>query len=120
LGAGFLEKVYGNALAIELKELALNCQQQAKLNVCYRECVVGEYYADLLVENRIICELKAVEHITRQHEVQLVNYLAATGMDTGLLINFGKSVTVKRKFRKYKLPDDSAPSCESCPEKKTG
>lgn len=74
------------------------------MNVYYRGCEVGGYYADLLVEGRIICELKAVENLTRQHEAQLVNYLAATSSDTGLLINFGKSVTVKRKFRKYKNP----------------
>ena len=85
----------------ELKEQGLQGLQQARLNVCYRDLVVGEYYADLLVEDQIICELKAVDSITRQHEVQLVNYLAATGIDTGLLINFGKSVSIRRKFRNY-------------------
>jgi GxxExxY protein len=64
--------------------------------------VVGDYCADLFVEERIIIELKAVQSLTKEHEVQLVNYLSATKMDTGLLINFGSSVQVKRKYRQYK------------------
>ncbi len=111
LGAGFLEKVYENAMVIELKEQGLQGLQQARLNVCYRDLVVGEYYADLLVEDQIICELKAVDSITRQHEVQLVNYLAATGIDTGLLINFGKSVSIRRKFRNYQEAVNLEKSC---------
>jgi len=69
--------------------------------VYYRGEVVGDFYADLMIEDRLIVELKAVQSIAREHEVQLVNYLAATGMDHGLLINFGMSVNVKRKFREY-------------------
>jgi len=111
LGAGFLEKVYENALAIELTEQGLQFKQQARLGVRYRGREVGEYFADLLIENRLICELKAVDALTRQHEVQLVNYLAATGMDTGLLINFGNRVTVRRKFRNYQHPVHPEPSC---------
>ena len=102
LGAGFLEKVYENAMVLELLEQGLDFQQQARLGVYYRGKEVGEYFADLLVENRVVCELKAVEVPTRQHEVQLVDYLAATSIDTGLLINFGKSVSVRRKFRIYR------------------
>jgi GxxExxY protein len=68
--------------------------------------VVGDYCADLLVEERVIVELKAVQSLTKEHEVQLVNYLTATKMDIGLLINFGSSVQVKRKYRQYK-PRDS-------------
>jgi GxxExxY protein len=111
LGAGFLEKVYENALAIVLTEQGLKFKQQARLGVRYRGREVGEYFADLLIEHRLICELKAVDALTRQHEVQLVNYLAATGMDTGLLINFGNRVTVRRKFRNYQHPAHPETSC---------
>ena len=99
LGGGFLEKVYENAMAIELAAQRLRFSQQARLGVYYRGNEVGEYYADLLVENCIICELKAVDILSKQHEVQLVNYLAATGIEIGLLINFGSSVAVRRKFK---------------------
>ena len=102
LGAGFLEKVYENALSIELAEAGLRVQQQAPIKVNYRGNTVGEYYADLWVEDRIIIEIKAVENLHKRHEVQLVNYLTATGVDVGLLLNFGKSVQVKRKHREYK------------------
>jgi len=64
--------------------------------------VVGEYYADLFVDHRVIVELKAAQGLAKEHEVQLVNYLTATGIDSGLLLNFGPSVQVKRKFREYK------------------
>ena len=102
LGSGFLEKVYENAMMLELVVSGLSVNQQVPLPVYFREERVGEYFADLLVEDQVICELKACDGITREHEAQLVNYLAATGLDFGLLINFGKSVTVKRKFRVYK------------------
>jgi GxxExxY protein len=65
--------------------------------------VVGEYFADILVNERLICELKANESLSKDHEVQLVNYLAATGFDVGLLINLGRSVTVRRKFKEYRV-----------------
>ena len=102
LGAGFLEKVYENALCIELTKRGLVVRQQEPIKVLYKGQVVGDYFADLWVENRIIVELKAVQALTREHEVQLVNYLTATGIETGLLINFGSSVHVKRKYREYK------------------
>lgn len=104
LGSGFLEKVYENALAVEMDSLGLMYRRQVQLSVSYRNRVVGDYFADLLVEGRVICEIKAVEGLIRNHEVQLVNYLAATGIETGLLINFGNSVTIRRKFRTYKKP----------------
>lgn len=104
LGAGFLEKVYENAMAIELADQSLVVRQQVPLKVLYRGQVIGEYFADLLVKGRVICELKAVETLSRQHEVQPVNYLVATGIDTGLLINFGNSVTIRRKFKTYRKP----------------
>ena len=101
LGAGFLEKVYENALRIELTKQGLRVQQQAPIAVFYQGEPVGDYYADLWVEERIIVELKAVQSLAKEHEVQLVNYLTATGLDTGLLLNFASSVQVKRKFRQY-------------------
>jgi GxxExxY protein len=67
--------------------------------------LVGDFYADLIVAGRVIVELKAVQNVAKEHEVQLVNYLTATGIDDGLLINFGWSVDVKRKFRKYRRHD---------------
>jgi GxxExxY protein len=111
LGAGFLERVYENSLMRELAKSGLNARQQVPIAVRYDDVIVGEYFADIVVDDRLICELKAGESLSRDHEVQLVNYLAATRFDIGLLINFGRSVTVKRKFREYRarsrqdLPD---------------
>lgn len=102
LGAGFLEKVYENALKIELEKQGFQVAQQFPINVFYKAVLVGEFYADLYVNETIILELKAVENLQPIHETQLVNYLNATHTDIGLLINFGSSVTVKRKFRVYK------------------
>ena len=102
LGAGFLEKVYENALRIELKDSGIEVNQQYPIPVNYHGQVVGDFYADMIAEDKVIIELKAVQKLAIEHEVQLVNYLAATGIDNGLLINFGSSVEIKRKFRKYK------------------
>lgn len=104
LGAGFLEKVYENALRIELEKLGYNVKQQEPIKVIYDGHVVGEYYADLWVEGRLIVELKAVQSLIKRYEVQLVNCLTATEVDNGLLLNFGSSVEVKRKFREYRPP----------------
>jgi GxxExxY protein len=102
LGAGYLEKVYENALRIELTKQGLKVEQQKPIKVYYEDEVVGEYFADLWAENQVIVELKAVQSLNKEHEVQSVNYLTATGVDTGLLLNFGPSVQIKRKFRKFK------------------
>ena len=102
LGPGFLEKVYENALRIELEKAGFRVQQQEPINVVYDGQIVGEYYADLRVNEQVVVELKAALVLTKEHEVQLVNYLTATGIKNGLLINFGLSVQVKRKFREYK------------------
>ena len=103
LGPGFLEKVYENALRIELLQQGLEVKQQEPIDVYYDSQVVGSFYADLWVENRVIVEVKAVRTLSEAHEVQLVNYLTATGVDTGLLLNFGSSsVQIKHKFRQYK------------------
>jgi GxxExxY protein len=97
LGFGFLENVYQNALMIELANADLNAEKEKKIQVIYNEQVVGDYVADIVVENKIICELKSTKEINPAHEAQLVNYLKATGMEVGLLINFGEQVKVKRK-----------------------
>src|SRR6266480_7579288 len=102
LGPGFLEKVYENALRIELEKAGFRVQQQEPINVVYDGQVVGEYYADLWVNDRVVVELKAALALVKEHEVQLVNYLTATKVEHGLLLNFGSSVQVKRKFREYK------------------
>ena len=104
LGAGFVEKVYENAMIIELRKLGFDAKQQFPITVHYEGKPVGEYFADILVENRVVCELKSAQQPAPEHEMQLVNYLAATGHNTGLLLNFGNSVTVKRKFREYRKP----------------
>lgn len=105
LGSGFLEKVYENALMIELEKAGLEARQQVPVSVKYDGHTVGEYFADIVVEKKVVCELKAGVGIAKEHEIQVVNYLSATGMDVGLLINFGRSVTVRRKFREYRLPE---------------
>ncbi len=106
MGFGFLESVYEKCLQIELQKAGLNAQFQHPITVYYDGKVVGEFVADVLVENVIILELKSVRHFLPAHEVQLVNYLTATHKDVGLIINFGESkVEIKRKVRE--LPDIS-------------
>lgn len=97
LGFGFLEKVYENSLVIELRESGLSVVQQNPISVFYKDTNVGEYFADLLVENTVIVELKSVEKIIAAHETQLLNYLRATTIEVGLLLNFGQSPGHKRK-----------------------
>ncbi|MHC4424747.1 MAG: GxxExxY protein [Planctomycetota bacterium] len=106
LGQGFLEKVYKNALAIELREAGIKCALEVPMSVLYRGLVVGDYIADIIVEDRIIVEAKAVSELNSVHEVQLVNYLKATGLQVGLLINFGRSVQVKRRIFGYDSDED--------------
>ena len=98
LGYGFLEKVYENALYVELQLNHLQCDRQRPIQVFYKDQKVGEYYADIIVEDLIIVELKAAETIAEEHECQLINYLRATEMEVGLLLNFGKSAQFKRKI----------------------
>ena len=97
LGYGFLEKVYENALIIELKKIGLLIEQQVKIKVYYDETQVGFYLADLLVESSVIVEIKAAESLGYEHECQLINYLKASNVEVGLLLNFGKKPTFKRK-----------------------
>ena len=98
LGYGFLEKVYENAMRIEISKSGSHVEQQKNIKVFYESEQVGDYYADLLVENLIIVELKAAETICDEHETQLLNYLKATDIEVGLLINFGKKAEIKRKI----------------------
>ena len=91
LGAGFLESVYRKALIIVLLQLGLKVSEESALKVFFRDQIVGDFYADVLVENRLIIELKAVRSLTAEHEAQLVNYLKATKIKVGLVVNFGRS-----------------------------
>ena len=97
LGYGFLEKVYENALCIELGKAGLKVMQQVPIDVCYEGHLVGEYFADLLVQDEVIVELKAVEELAKGHEAQLINYLKATSVEVGLLLNFGPEPKFRRK-----------------------
>ena len=98
LGYGFLEKVYENAFMIELKSLGLNCEKQKPISVSFKGYNVGEYFADIIVENKVIIELKAAEGLVEEHEAQLLNYLRATVIEVGLLFNFGKKPQFKRQI----------------------
>jgi GxxExxY protein len=97
LGFGFLEKVYEKALLIELKKLGLEVQGQIPIKVFYDGQEIGLYFADIIVEDLIIIELKAGEGLIEEHEAQLVNYLKATNIEVGLLLNFGTKPQFKRK-----------------------
>jgi len=97
LGYGFLEKVYENALAIELRRMGLKVVQQVSIQVYYAGELVGEYFADLLVEDKVIVEIKALRALLEEHEAQLLNYLKATPYEVGLLLNFGPKAQIKRK-----------------------
>ncbi len=97
LGYGFLEKVYQNSLYIELKNRGFQVKAQKQIKVYYKNVAVGEYYADLIVNNLIILELKATEFMVKEFEFQLINYLRATEIEVGLLLNFGVKPEFKRK-----------------------
>jgi len=98
LGHGFFEKVYENAMLIELRKLGLYCRSQVPVKVHYLEELVGDYFADIIVNNLVILELKAMESLCEEHEAQLTNYLKATEIEIGLLFNFGKKPEFRRKI----------------------
>jgi len=98
LGFGFLEKVYENALLFELSKSGLFVERQKPIKVHYEDILVGEYFADLIVENKVIIEIKAVDALIEEHELQLINYLKATEIEVGLLLNFGKKPEIRRKI----------------------
>jgi GxxExxY protein len=103
LGYGFMEKVYENAMCIELTQSGLQVKAQEKIEVYYNEVVVGTYYADLLIEDKVIIEVKSVSHLLEEHEAQLLNYLKATSIEVGLLLNFGEKAEFKRRaFSNYR------------------
>ena len=103
LGPGFLQKVYKNAMVVELRKLKLNFETEKLIQVLYDGIVVGEYRTDIIVEGRLILELKATQDLSIANEVQLVNYLTSTQIDDGLLINFGADkLQFKRKYRIYR------------------
>jgi len=102
LGAGFLEKVYENAMRIELEKPGFTVKQQEPIDVFYKGHLVGYYIADLWVNERIVIAVKGVRAIAKEHEIQLVNYLTTTKVDVELVLNFGPSVEVKRKFREFR------------------
>jgi GxxExxY protein len=97
LGYGFLEKIYENALMIDLKEEKIDAVSQAPIQVNYKGQILGEYFADILVDNKIIIEIKAAKNLMEEHEAQLLNYLKATSIEVGVLLNFGPKPEVRRK-----------------------
>lgn len=98
LSYGFLEKIYHKSLMIELQKVGLKVETKKHINVYYEGEIVGEFEADLVVEDKVILELKAAESLSEANEAQLINYLRATEIEHGLLLNFGKSPQFKRKF----------------------
>ncbi len=98
LGYGFLEKVYHNALLIELRRMGFECKSQFPIKVYYETFPVGDYYADIIVDDCVIIENKAAEGLVEENEFQLINYLKATNIEVGLLLNFGKKPEFKRKI----------------------
>ena len=98
LGFGFLEKVYENAMFIELRNMGLFVEKQRRVKVFYEGQEVGDYFADLIVDEKVIIELKASEALCEEHEFQLINYLKATEIEVGLLLNFGKKPEFRRKI----------------------
>jgi len=104
LGYGFLEKVYENALAVELRKNGLEVKCQYPISVLYDNVIVGEYFADIIVNDVVVIELKATKELSKEHEYQLINYLKATKIELGLLMNFGKEAEYLRKIHmnKYK------------------
>ena len=98
LGCGFLEKVYSNALLFELRKMGLHCEQEVPFKVKYKDFVVGDYCSDLVVENCVLVELKACTSLDSVHEAQILNYLKASSIQVGLLLNFGKPKLQYRRF----------------------
>jgi GxxExxY protein len=98
LGSGFLESVYAKALLIALREKGLKAVSQAPISVFFRNQIVGEFFADILVEDQILVELKAVKALAPEHLAQVINYLNATGLETGLLVNFGNQKLEYRRL----------------------
>jgi GxxExxY protein len=107
LGIGFLESVYEKALLVALRQKGLQADAQISLAVKFRGVIVGEFYVDILVENKMLLELKAASALTKEHQAQLINYLKATGMEVGMLINFGNPKLEYRRFENKFLKTES-------------
>lgn len=107
LGYGFLEKVYENALGYELQLMGLKVEKQKRIQVHYREIIAGDYFADMVINEKVIIELKAAEGLIEEHEAQLTNYLRATDIEVGLLLNFGKKPQHRRKVFENRLKNQS-------------
>ncbi|TAL36706.1 MAG: GxxExxY protein [Spirochaetes bacterium] len=107
LGVGFLESVYEHALFLTLKEKGLSVKKQFPIKVMFRDHCVGEYYSDLLIEDKVIVELKAIKKLLPEHQAQIINYLKATGIEVGLLINFGNS---RLEYRRLSLKELTNPA----------
>ena len=115
MGYGFLESIYEKCLLIELRKAGLQAESQKQITVLYEGQNVGDFMADIVVENQIIIELKSVRRVVKAHEMQLVNYLTATKKDVGLILNFGEEkVEIKRKVRTLKSDEQDTKSCRSC------
>lgn len=110
LGYGFLEKVYENSMVIELRNMGMKVNSQYPITVFYESEIVGEYFADLIVNDIVVIELKASKSLLEEHECQLINYLKATKIELGLLLNFGKEAEYKRKvfMNKFKKNKSNA------------
>ena len=110
LGNGFLESVYENALMVALSDAGLLVEHQKAIQVIFRNQTVGDFYADMLVERKVLIELKTVKNILPRHQAQVIHYLNATGLQVGLLINFGKSKLEFNRLTRDRKPSNSCPS----------
>jgi GxxExxY protein len=108
LGAGFLESVYEKALLIAIRDKGLAAQPQVPLQVIFRNQTVGDFIADIVVENKVLIELKAVKNLTPEHQAQIINYLRATRIEIGLLINFGNTKLEFRRLKREHPSEDQA------------
>lgn len=106
LGIGFIESVYEKSLLVALKEKDLKAENQVPINVKFRQIIVGEFYADILVEDKILIELKAVNSLINEHKVQVINYLKASGIEVGFLVNFGNPKLEYRRFNNQFIQQD--------------
>ena len=111
LGSGFLESVYERSLMIALQQKGLQVESQTPLKVCFRGEIVGDFFVDLIVENAVIIELKAIRTLVPQNEAQVINYLQATGIEIGLLLNFGNPRLDYKRFTRKKNSDYSVYPC---------
>lgn len=106
LGIGFIESVYEKALLVALKQKGLKAESQVPINVKFRQVIIGEFYADILVEDKILLELKAVNSLINDHKVQIINYLKASSLEVGFLVNFGNPKLEYRRFNNQFLEQD--------------